>query len=105
MTEDDGPLNREDAILLALETIGHADRLRVLLACSAAPSSPKQMSTQRQAIGQTAYHVRLLVDKSLIRQTRTRQVRGATETFYTATAAGRKLLAKLGLEEGRAEPS
>jgi hypothetical protein len=98
LPSDDARLDRRGAIELAFKELERVERFQILLACAAKPSSTKMISPDRERLTAMAHHVRVLRDRGLIRQTRTAQVRGATETFYTATAAGRKLLQRLGVD-------
>jgi DNA-binding MarR family transcriptional regulator len=75
--------------------VGHPIRLEVLdaIELAASPLSPKQIADRTgHKLPNVAYHVRILVDDGLIRQTRTRPVRGAVEHFYTLTPRGRRAL-------------
>lgn len=77
--------------------VGHPIRLQVLelLELADGSRSPKQLADLLgdQSLGVVSYHVRVLADDRLIRQTRTRPRRGAVEHFYALTPRGRGALA------------
>lgn len=75
--------------------VGHHIRLEVLvtLAEQDGELSPKDLSALLDLpLGNVAYHVRALAKDKLVRERRSRPVRGATEHFYVITARGRRTL-------------
>lgn len=96
-----------DAVRL-FSAVGHPTRLRILVlfAEGRVEWSPKRMTDvlpqqvgsavlKAESLGTVAYHFRELDKAGLIRLTRQRPVRGASEHFYRITARGRKALALL----------
>lgn len=72
--------------------LGHPERHRVLMACALRPQSPKTLAADRERIGFTAYHFRVLAARGLIEVSFQQRVRGSIQTFYVATEKGRELL-------------
>jgi DNA-binding transcriptional ArsR family regulator len=70
--------------------LGHAVRLRVILALEAGPLSPSQLD-ERLGVGLSlvAYHVRALRDDGFLELVETRAARGSIESFYRLSPRGR----------------
>jgi DNA-binding transcriptional ArsR family regulator len=88
-----------DALAKLLGAVGHPTRLRIPLALLRdGEASPRAISTRLGlTLGVVAHHVRGLARGGVIRQTRTRRVRGAEEHFYVLTSNALDLLEKLDL--------
>jgi DNA-binding transcriptional ArsR family regulator len=88
-----------DALATALSAFGHPTRLRIAVLLSGEIMSPVQATPriEQVTLGKVSHHFRVLHAAGLIRQTSTRQRRGAVEHFYMLTDDAQELLADLGL--------
>lgn len=98
--------NISDAVHL-FSAVGHPTRLRILVVfANRSEWSPKRMTDalphqegsgalKLESLGNVSYHFRVLEKAGLIRPTRQRPVRGASEHFYRITARGRRALGVL----------
>jgi len=81
-----------------LHVLNHPIRRQILrlLHEQRATLSPNEMS---QAIGvalpNLGFHARTLAERGVIRETRTRQVRGSVEHFYVSTVSENRLVATI----------
>lgn len=76
--------NEADTLLKALS---HPVRARALIALNQRVASPSELADEQgEAVGDVAYHVRVLHEMGMIELVNTRQVRGATQHFYRGTA-------------------
>ena len=83
-----------------LGALGHVTRLRMVLYLRDGEESPKGMATRfGLPVGQVAHHARVLAKAGMIRESRTRARRGATEHFYVVTRACLDILETLGLDQ------
>lgn len=78
-----------DTTARLFRSLGHAVRLRVILALDAGPLSPSQLD-ERLGVGLSlvAYHVRALRDDGFLELVETRAARGSIESFYRLTPRG-----------------
>lgn len=83
--------------------LGHPTRLAIIvellerdveLSASELSDILKANGLADATLGATAYHVRTLANKSVLRVKRRKRVRGAIETFYVIAAPARKRLEK-----------
>ena len=66
----------------------HPLRVLILEAAEETEVSPATLSREwNEPLGNVAYHVRMLADKGLLRETRAEPRRGAIEHFYTIGVA------------------
>lgn len=105
-----------DRIHLALDKLGHPDRLFILHHLTGDALSTVELARRRvnadidpntdtpddeinrrakAILGGLSYHVRAMHKAGLIERTRQSHVRGAIQTFYRPTARGRQLHADL----------
>lgn len=84
------------AAVRLMNEMGHPLRAEVLVELrDKGITSPAKFATAHElSLGVVSYHFRVLADRKLIRQTRTRPVRGAVEHFYGITKRGREALAR-----------
>jgi DNA-binding transcriptional ArsR family regulator len=84
------------AAVRLMHEMGHPLRAEVLVELrDKGVTSPARFAAARElSLPVVSYHFRVLLQKRLIRQTRTRPVRGATEHFYGITKRGREALAR-----------
>jgi DNA-binding transcriptional ArsR family regulator len=69
-----------------MKALSHPVRARALSVLNERVASPSELAAeQREAVGDVAYHVRVLHELELIELVSSRQVRGATEHFYRGT--------------------
>lgn len=98
---------RIEEVLEALDTLGHATRVRILLELAATDGgrrSPVEFARLTgRPLGVVAYHVRVLLAAKLVRRAGERRVRGAVEHYYRLTDHGGRVVAALErLAEARA---
>jgi DNA-binding transcriptional ArsR family regulator len=91
--------DKHEELAAALAALGHATRLHIALALRDGESSPRTVAEQLdgQSLSAVSHHFRALSRADVIRETRTRQVRGAVEHFYVLTPTAIELLFRLGL--------
>lgn len=76
--------NTQDRLIKAMS---HPLRFRILIRLNEEAASPSVLARElEEPIGNVSYHVRVLDDLGAIELVETRQVRGATEHVYRATA-------------------
>lgn len=91
------------SLMQAARLISHPLRLELLRRYSDAEQSPSDLSNvvvgrrlSRQGlgpIGNVSYHTRILARAGAVKQTKTKQVRGAVEHYYRTSEAGSRVLA------------
>lgn len=80
------PVDNDEAAVL-LKAISHPVRARALTVLNQRAASPSELAAeQKAAVGDVAYHVRVLRELGMIKLVSTRQVRGATQHFYRSVA-------------------
>jgi DNA-binding transcriptional ArsR family regulator len=68
-----------------IRALAHPLRVRILEALQGRTASPTELTREsRREIGVISYHVSVLLEVDCLEEVGTRQVRGATEHFYTA---------------------
>jgi|SRR5437868_15520797 len=73
----------DDGAGALLKALSHPVRARALAAFSQRIASPSEIAAEQdEAVGDVAYHVRVLRKLGMIELVETRQVRGATQHFY-----------------------
>jgi DNA-binding transcriptional ArsR family regulator len=85
--QDQGPKLGNGEVALLLKAIAHPVRARALAALHQRAASPSELAAEQDAaVGDVAYHVRVLRELGMIELVGTRQVRGATQHFYRSIA-------------------
>ena len=79
--------DRDEADTVLLKVLSHPVRARALTVLNQRVASPSELAAEQgEAVGDVAYHVRVLHELGMVELVTTRQVRGATQHFYRSTA-------------------
>lgn len=84
-----------DVLAAALQGFGHPIRLRAIVLFEFEASPTQLAEAMDEPLGVVAYHVRMMRDYGLLRETRTEPKRGALQHYYQRTELADQLLALL----------